>query len=118
MKSVFTILVALLVSATSFAASNNTKKAEKDNATKTEASQAIVRVMGSIIDQKSNETLAGAAVYVDGKKVYTDLDGNFVLTSITPGVHKIKVELISYQTVEQDIDIRNNKPICIHLIQK
>ena len=117
MKSFITFIAALFISVTVFA-DNGNKKVEKDTNAKTKVSKAAVQLAGSIIDQKNNENLAGAAVYIDGQKIYSDLDGNFNVLNIKPGVHKVKVELISYQTVEQEINVQGNNPVHINMMQK
>ena len=117
MKSFITFIAALFISVTVFA-DNGNKKVEKDTNAKAEVSQATVHFAGSVIDKKNNENLAGAAVYIDGQKFYSDLDGNFNVSNIKPGLHKVKVELISYETVEQEINVQGNNPVHINMMQK
>lgn len=117
MKLILTILATIAFSASVFAADNNKKTTEKV-APKVEKITQIEQVSGAVIDMNTNEALAGAAIYIDGNKIYSDLDGNFTLQNVKVGVHKIKVELISYETAEMEINLQNNEPINIPLVQK
>ncbi len=76
-----------------------------------------IRLSGSITDDKNKEALAGATVYVDGKKYYSDLDGNFSIADIKPGKYQIKVEFISYKSVTFEIDVNKDEKININLLQ-
>ena len=78
---------------------------------------ANVQLTGSIVDDKNQETLAGVAVYVDGKKYYSDFDGNFSISDIKPGKHQIKVELISYEPATIEIEVNQDENININLFQ-
>lgn len=112
--SILSIFASLLISFTTFANSDaNDKTAE-------EATSATVslEITGSVIDKANNETLAGVVVYVDGEKVYTDLDGVFRLSRLTPGKHEVKAELISYEPSIMEIDVRNNSNITIEMSQQ
>ncbi len=97
MKSILTIAAFLLFTASVFA---NT-----------------VQLSGFVIDKENNEELAGASISVDGKKYYSDLDGNFSIDNLTPGKCQIKVELISYQPVTLEIDVSKDESININLQQ-
>jgi hypothetical protein len=59
-------------------------------------------VSGKVIDKNTGESLAGAVVLVKGTniKTYTDLEGNFTITDLTPGTYDIEVSFISYQNFE------------------
>lgn len=119
MKSVLVLAVALLVSVTAFATDKN-----KDKTTKETTSVEVVReakalqITGSVLDDKSNETLAGAAIFIDGQKYYSDLDGKFTVTHLKPGKHQIKVELISYETAVLEVDVEKDRSLNISLLQK
>lgn len=77
-----------------------------------------INVSGVIIDQSNNETLAGATILIDGKKYYSDLDGNFNLISLLPGKHHIEVEMISYSNSKMEIDVQSNMQLKIKMIQQ
>jgi hypothetical protein len=103
MKKFIILSASLLLSVAAFAGTNC-------NANKT------VQLSGVIADNSSRETLAGATVYVDGKKLYSDFDGNFS-ADINPGKHQIKVELISYETVVLETEVQGDENISIVLPQ-
>jgi hypothetical protein len=66
-----------------------------------------VTISGKVIDKASQEALAGALIKIDGleKEVYTDLDGNFSISGISPDTYKIKCTMISYSEQEEEIVI-------------
>ena len=85
----------------------NSEKTTKAN-TETSVQQTIV-INGLVIDNATNETLAGAVVTVDGQKIYSDLDGNFTISNVKNGKIKVTVSMISYadQIVEIDTSSAN-----------
>ena len=56
-------------------------------------------LQGSVKDQKTGESLAGAKVIVKGTDVvtYTDFDGNFDLKGLAKGTYEIEISLVGYQ---------------------
>ncbi|WP_436415535.1 carboxypeptidase-like regulatory domain-containing protein [Petrimonas sp.] len=119
MKLFLTILASVVISASVFAADKaDNKKTNEKAAPKVEKTTAIEQVNGAVIDLKTNEALAGAAIHIDGNKIYSDLDGNFTLKNFKPGVYKIKVELISYEPAEMEINVKNDSKIQIPLVQQ
>ena len=54
-------------------------------------------IKGIIIDQKTKEPLTGATVQIDGTTTGTvaDLDGNFILESLSSGRYKLLVKYIA-----------------------
>ena len=77
-----------------------------------------LQLTGSVVDDKNKETLAGAAIIVDGKKYYSNLEGQFTITDVNPGKYEIKVELISYESYTTEIDLTENHKLNISLLQK
>ncbi|MEO6286783.1 MAG: TonB-dependent receptor [Dyadobacter sp.] len=59
-------------------------------------------IRGSIKDAKSKEALIGASVLIEGTQIgaAADVDGNFVLSNVPVGTHKIIISFVSYQTKE------------------
>ncbi len=55
---------------------------------------------------------------MDGKKHYSDLDGNFLVNDVKPGKYELVVELISYQPVSMHLDLTKNQNLKINLNQK
>ena len=118
MKTILVLFAAVLLSLTAYADDNKNDKTAKKNTTQVVQSTQKVDVEGSVIDKNSHESLAGAAIFIDGAKYYSDLDGNFAISNLKPGKHTVRVELISYQPAELEIDLRKNQKIDINLIQE
>jgi PEGA domain. len=120
MKSVLILAASLLISVSTFAnGENSNEKKGKDSKSVTLVEKVnALQLTGSVVDEKNKETLAGAAITVDGKKYYSDLDGNFSISDVTPGKHKITVELISYEPASTEIDLTKNQNVNISLLQK
>ena len=72
-------------------------------------------ITGTVIDKKTNETLAGAAIAVNGQKVYTDLDGNFTLANLGGSKCELTVSMISDETQTIEMDLAKNKDVAIVL---
>ena len=72
-------------------------------------------VKGMVIDKLTNETLAGAVITANGKKVYSDLDGNFTLSNLCEGKCQLKISLISYEDQTIDFEVNNSKNLKINL---
>jgi uncharacterized membrane protein len=119
MKSIL-ILTALLISLSAVAGTGKSseKKGEESSAVALPASVHVLQLTGTIVDDKSNETLAGASILVDGKKYYSDLDGNFAIADVKPGKYDVTVELISYEPVSIEVDLSQNQQVNIGLLQK
>ncbi len=118
MKKVLLIaLLSVFVINVSVLATNEAKPA-----TTTEASAAAVvataEIKGIVFDKTTNETLAGAVILVDGKKLYTDLDGNFTLPKGATGTCELKISMISYQDMVMKLDLSNLKSLKIELNQR
>jgi hypothetical protein len=68
---------------------------------------------GKVVDQRTGESLVGAMVTIKGTnlKVYTDLDGNFVIPNMTPGTYTIEVAYVSYQNTElSNVNVTTGMP--------
>jgi outer membrane receptor protein involved in Fe transport len=74
-------------------ANSNQTLAKKSN-------EATGIIRGKILDAGTGEALLGANVFLTGttQGTITDLDGNFSLTDITPGVVSVTTSYISYET--------------------
>ena len=119
MKTIFVLITAVLLSVSVYAKDDKSDKNVKGTTT-TEAIQKVntVDISGSVIDNKSNESLAGAAIIINGNKYYSDLDGNFTVSDLKPGKHTVRVELISYQPSEMEINLQKDQKINIELVQE
>jgi len=105
-KSILIFASFLLLSVSAFA--NTEKNSEKNVET--------VQLTGSVVDDKNKEALAGATILVDGKKYYSNLDGDFSIPDMKPGKYQIKVEFISYKPVVMEVDVNKNEKININLL--
>lgn len=120
MKLFLTILLSVVLSVSVFAGNESDNKKANDNKSVETVEKAtdVLQIAGTVLDVKNNESLAGAAIYIDGQKIYSDLDGNFVLKGVKPGVHQIRTELISYEPTVLEVDIRKDENLNIELLQK
>lgn len=119
MKAFLAFIASVLISFSAFAAKENNEKKVKDVEVTTVAkSIPSLEVRGSIFDKNNKETLAGATVLVNGKKYYSDLDGNFTLIGLQPGKHTIRVELISYEPTQLDVNVSTSQKLNISLSQQ
>ena len=76
------------------------------------APAAVSTVSGKVVDLNSGETLAGVAVSIEGTdtKVYTDLDGNFTIKDIKPGVYNLILSMISYKnSLVENVELLPNE---------
>jgi hypothetical protein len=74
-------------------------------------------IKGVVADKATKETLVGATVLIQGTTTgsTTDLDGNYLITSLAPGNYNLVVSYISYKTqiiekvkVEKDVIVEVN----------
>ncbi len=63
-------------------------------------SQVSGRIAGRVVNEKK-EALPGANVSIEGtlRGASTDLQGNFVILNVRPGVYTLKVQFIGYRTI-------------------
>lgn len=119
MKTILVLIATVLLSVSVYAKDNkNDKNVKSIAATEAIRKMNAVDISGSVVDNKSNESLAGAAIFIDGNKYYSDLDGNFSVSDLKPGKHTVRVELISYQPSEIQVDLQKDKKINIELAQE
>lgn len=116
MKKTLTLAAALLIFGAT--ASQAKGKDEPKSAEKT-AAVSTYTLSGKVTDLKAGETLVGATVTVNGKKVFTDLDGNFTIEDVSGKECEIQVNMISYkpEVVKVAISNKENKNIQIALKQ-
>lgn len=75
-------------------------------------------IKGKVIDEKTNETLPGAAVLIQGTTTggLTDLDGNFTIGNVAPGKYTIVCQLVSYNTkVLSDVVVKEGEPAIVSI---
>ncbi len=55
---------------------------------------------------------------MDGKKYYSDLEGQFTISDVNPGKYELTVELISYEPYTTEIDSYKKSKLNISLLAK
>lgn len=94
----------------------------KEAAPAKNAETAVVNTVAGIkrmvYDKSTRETLAGALVLINGKKVYTDLDGNFTIPAGTTGSCELKISMISYEDKVLTISTDTKSTLKIELNQR
>ncbi|RYZ95477.1 MAG: TonB-dependent receptor, partial [Sphingobacteriaceae bacterium] len=62
--------------------------------------QSTGKIAGKVIDQKTNETLIGATVMIEGtsKGVATNVDGQYTLPGVQAGRYVVTIKYIGYQS--------------------
>ena len=79
-----------------------------------------ILLSGKVIDQATNESLAGVKIILIGtdKVTYSDLEGNFEFKDIETGTYSIHCSYISYEVkVIEEVTVcaENAKNIEVHL---
>lgn len=73
-------------------------------------------IKGKVIDEKTGETLPGAAVIIKGTTTgcQTDLDGNFSINNIEFGKYTLECRLISYNTkIVEGVSVKSEEPVVL-----
>ena len=119
-KPLLLIAASLLISISASAGydNNSEKKTGEALAVAQVENASVLQLTGTVVDHRNNETLAGVSIVVDGKKYYSDLEGNFAIQDVKPGKYELIVELISYEPVSMEIDLRRDEALQIGLSQK
>ena len=109
MKNLLVIVMFFATTLISFAGNNSTNKVETTNAI------SMVEIKGKVIDPLTNEALAGATVVVNGKKMFTDFDGNFKIVDQANKSQKVSISMISYRSEDFVIQMNETKNLEIAL---
>ncbi len=77
------------------------------------------KISGLIIDGQTGDGLPGANVQIDGTTLgaATDVDGNFTILNIPPGLYTVNISFIGYQPVRVK-DVRVNVDFTTRIDQK
>jgi iron complex outermembrane receptor protein len=73
-------------------------------------------VTGNILDAElHNEPLMMASVILKGTDyiTQTNFNGNFEITSVSPGDYILKISFLGYEDVELPISVRQNNPLFV-----
>lgn len=75
-------------------------------------------IEGTITDKKTGETLIGATVVLNGSTIGTtsDINGNFILPNLKPGIYTLTVSYVSYDPkVIDGVKINENQPTILRI---
>lgn len=107
MKKILILIIVIAFSA--FAANASVVKGNEKT-----SSGAKMQLSGKVTDLQTGETLAGVLVAIEGSdlKTYTDLDGKFDFSNLTPGKYTIICSCISYnssivENMEINVPVKN-----------
>ena len=76
------------------------------------------KISGKITDAATNESLIGANIILVGTGLgaATDIDGNYVILNIPPGVYTLRISMVSYRTaIVEDVKIAADQTTNISL---
>jgi hypothetical protein len=74
------------------------------------------RVLGTVLDRESGETIEAADVMVSGgRATVSDATGHFVFQDISPGEHSVTVRHLGYKPVEESVTVPPNRTVEIRV---
>mgnify|MGYP002277496208 CR=1 FL=1 len=79
------------------------------------------KISGTVVDAKSGETLIGVNVIVKGttKGAATDVDGNYSIGGLEPGLYTIKATYLSYADYTvRDVKVKSGKSTTVDIALK
>ncbi len=64
------------------------------------------QIKGVVSDSKTNETLIGALIAVEGsdRKAVTDIEGAFTIDGLKPGMHTLSISYIGYKSMQLQVE--------------
>lgn len=113
MKKVILVVIATLLA---FSHINANGKIEQDMLV--EVTTTGNKICGVVLDKQTNESLAGVAISVGNQKVYSDLDGQFILNYTVKGQYELKISMISYEDQVLIVDLKSDVSKKVHLSQR
>ncbi len=98
----------------------NAVNREKENRTENENENeiAVYSLKGTVYDPQGQEALSGASVTIEGKKYYTDFQGNFNIPQLRKGKYEVTVDFISYCSRQVEIDLNSDQEVHIDIRQQ
>jgi len=75
-------------------------------------------VEGRVVDEITDEPVAGALVRLGEASVETDDTGHFELRGVCPGDHALTVERPDYQTVRQQVAVSGDTEVDVHALPR
>jgi hypothetical protein len=77
------------------------------------------KIAGTIKDSKSNESLAGANILIEGT-IYgaaADNEGRFIILSVPPGTYSLKATMMGYKTtIMTDVRVKIDQTTTVHFL--
>ncbi len=74
-------------------------------------------IKGSVKDKLSNEAIIGANIVLKGTDAgtSTDIDGNYIIVGLKPGLYDLQVSYLGYETISQfEIEIQGIRPTILN----
>ncbi len=96
----------------------NAVNIEKENKVEGSNEIAVYSLKGVVYDQQDQEALSGATVTIEGKKYYTDFQGNFNIPQLKEGKYQVTIDFISYCSRQVEIDLSSNQQVKIDIKQQ
>jgi hypothetical protein len=75
-------------------------------------------IEGRVFDEINNEPIIGATIVIQGTSIgtTTDLDGNFKLDNLSPGLYNIQISYLGYQTKTIfELQVTNAVPVRLNI---
>ena len=69
------------------------------------------KLVGKVVEAGTGEPLYGANIVLVGKDIgaATDVEGEYFILNITPGIYEVKASMVGYQSITQtNVEIKNN----------
>jgi len=117
MKRIFISLALIGLSTGIFAGTNESTEAKSTTSSNATEILSTKTLVGKIMDHKTAESLAGATILYNGKKIYSDFDGNFRIQNFSGSKGSIVVSMISYKNQNLTIDLSKSNLLNVKMIQ-
>ena len=74
-------------------------------------------IKGIVTDSKTNESLIGTTVLIQGttQGTITDFDGNYIIPKVNPGTYNLVISFISYETQIIKVDVSDNQETMLNV---
>ncbi len=74
-------------------------------------------IKGNVKDNNEH-LLIGATVFLEGtiQGAYTDLDGNYEITNVNPGIYQLVFEYVGFETIKKEVDVKSGETLTVDII--
>ena len=71
------------------------------------------KIVGRVIDKDTDTPLPGANVFLENTSLgaATDIDGNYIITNVSPGNYTLQVKYLGYTSTTFEIEVQDNRTI-------